>query len=62
MSNKFGFNHNGAVGQTIVVDSSTNLVNWTPLYTNTAGGTPIYFFDPASTNFPGRFYRATLSQ
>jgi hypothetical protein len=58
----FGFNVSGVAGQTIVVDGSTNMVNWTPLYTNTAGSTPFYFFDPAATNFPGRFYRATLSQ
>ncbi len=56
----FGFNLNGVAGQTIVVDGSTDLVNWTPLVTNVVGGTPIYFFDPASTNFPGRFYRARL--
>ena len=36
----FGFNISGTVGQTIVVDGSTNLVNWTPLYTNPAGGSP----------------------
>jgi hypothetical protein len=62
VNNQFGFNLSGAVGQTIVVDGSTNLVDWTPLFTNTVGGTPVYFFDPASTNFPWRFYRARLSQ
>ena len=61
VSNQFGFNFSGAVGQMIVIDGSTNLVDWTPLITNTAGGTPIYFFDPTSTNFSGRFYRARLS-
>ena len=58
----FGFNISGVVGQTIVIDGSTNLLDWTPLFTNTANGTPAYFFDAASTNFPGRFYRARLSQ
>jgi hypothetical protein len=29
-------------------------------FTNTAGNNPFYFFDPASPNFPGRFYRAKL--
>ena len=56
----FGFNVSGTVGQTIVVDGSTNLVDWTPLYTNLANGIPAYFFDPASTNYPGRFYRLRL--
>ena len=59
-TNRFGFNLNGAYGQTIVVDGSTNLLNWTPLFTNTANGSPFYFFDPAWTNFPWRFYRARL--
>jgi hypothetical protein len=59
-TNQFGFNISGAFGQTIVVDGSTNLVDWTPLFTNTAGNSPFYFFDPAATNFPWRFYRATL--
>jgi len=56
----FGFNLSGAFGQTIVVDSSTNLLNWTPLYTNTAGTNAAYFIDPNSTNYVGRFYRARL--
>ena len=59
-TNQFGFNISGAFGQTIVVDGSTNLVDWTPLFTNTAGHNPFYFFDSASTNFPWRFYRVWL--
>ena len=43
-----------------MVDGSTNLVDWTPRYTNTANGNPFYFFDPAWTNYPWRFYRARL--
>ncbi len=56
----FGFNLSGAFDQTIVVDNSTNLVNWTPLYTNIIGNNPVYFYDPTTTNFPARFYRARL--
>jgi hypothetical protein len=58
----FGFDVSGVAGQTIVVDGSTNLLERTPLYTNAANGIPAYFSDPTSTNFPGRFYRARLSQ
>ena len=58
----FGFKLSGAFGQTIVVDGSTNLANWTPLFTNTAGSTPAYFIDPTATNYPGRYYRARLQQ
>jgi sugar lactone lactonase YvrE len=59
-SNHFGFNLSGPAGETIVVDGSIDLVGWTPLFTNTVVGSPFYFFDPASTNYPTRFYRARL--
>ena len=62
LSNQFGFDLGGASGQTIVVDGSTDLVNWTPLCTNAASGNPVYFCDPAWTNFPWRFYRARVPQ
>jgi hypothetical protein len=60
LTNQFGFNISGAFGQTIVVEGSTNLTVWTPLFTNTAGNNPFFFFDLATTNFPMRFYRARL--
>ena len=44
----------------MVVESSTNLVNWTSLATNTLGNGPLYFSDPAAEDFPQRFYRARL--
>jgi len=60
VASQFGFNLSGAFGQTIVVDGSTNLVDWTPLCTNTVAASPIYFCDSCWTNFPSRFYRARL--
>ena len=60
LASQFGFYLGGAFGQTIVVDGSTNLMNWTPLFTNTVDGIPFYFRDPASAGFPWRFYRARL--
>jgi len=36
----------------------TNLVDWAPTLTNTAGIGPLYFHDPDMTNFTQRFYRA----
>jgi hypothetical protein len=60
LSNQFGFNVSGAYGATIVVDGSSNMLDWVPLLTNTVTGNPFYFSDPASTNDPGRFYRARL--
>ena len=59
-TNQFGFNLNGTHGQAIVVDGSTNLLDWIPLFTNIANGSPFYFYDPVWTNFPWRFYRARL--
>ena len=60
LTNQFGFDLSGAFGQTIVVDSSSDLVKWTPLFTNTVSGNPFYFCDLYWTNFPARFYRARL--
>ena len=60
LTNQFGFNVAGAFGQTIVIDASTDFLSWIPLFTNSANGAPAYFFDPASTNLPARFYRGRL--
>lgn len=54
----FGFNVEGRPGQVVVVEVSTNLVDWLPLQTNTLGSVPSYFSDPDPTNFTQRFYRA----
>jgi hypothetical protein len=56
-SNGFGFHLVGASGQMLVVEASTNLLNWLPLQTNVMGELPAYFDDPASINFSRRFYR-----
>jgi uncharacterized delta-60 repeat protein len=57
---RFGFNLSGVAGQTAIIEASTNLLNWTALATNAIGAGPLYFSDPASPNFPWRFYRARL--
>jgi hypothetical protein len=41
-----------------VIQASTNLANWLPLYTNTMPGL-LYFSDYNATNYPARFYRMT---
>jgi hypothetical protein len=41
-----------------VIQASTNLTNWLPIYTNTVPGL-LYFSDYNATNFPARFYRMT---
>ena len=48
----------GIEGLTNLIQATTNFSSWTPVLTNSAG---IYdFTDPNSSNYPFRFYRATL--
>ena len=54
----FGFTLTFLTNQTIVVEASTNLVNWQPIWTNTQPGASADFVDPEWTNQPTRFYRA----
>jgi uncharacterized delta-60 repeat protein len=58
VSNLFGFTYSGSAGQAIVIESSTNLLNWTAVNTNVGSG-PFVFTD-YSTNEPACFYRARL--
>ncbi len=55
--NGFRFNVEQTSGASYVVLASTNLVNWTALYTNTA---PFSFTDGDSFNFNHRYYKAVL--
>jgi hypothetical protein len=52
----FGFNLTGSAGQPVVVEASTDLLNWLPIWTNTFTGT-LSFSDPQSGSFSRRFYR-----
>jgi uncharacterized delta-60 repeat protein len=56
----FGFNIAGLIGQTVVVEGSTNLSNWLPLQTNVLSTSHWLFTDPSPTPLPWRFYRARL--
>lgn len=46
-------------GSNIVVQASTNLINWIPIYTNVGS---FMFTDPNATNYQHRFYRAIMMQ
>ena len=59
-SNCFTFNLAAVAGQTVIIEASTNLVNWSALSTNTLESGLFLFSDPTSTNFLERFYRARL--
>jgi hypothetical protein len=56
-TNQFGFNINWASGQTVVVEASTNLVDWQPVQTNMLTTGSAYFSDLKWTNYSSRFYR-----
>jgi len=43
---------------TLVIEVSTNLVGWAPLFTNTTPTNVVFYTDPAASNSPTRFYRA----
>jgi hypothetical protein len=57
-SGQFGFALTGPAGQPIVVDYSTDLANWLPIWTNTFMVGVLQFSDPYSGVYPNRFYRA----
>jgi hypothetical protein len=50
-------NGNNSLGATII-SASTNLMAWTPIYTNPPTTNIIQYLDTSATNFPARFYRA----
>lgn len=55
---QFGFTLTGVANQTIIVEASTNLLNWQPVWTNTLSGTSTNFTDAQWSNYPCQYYRA----
>ncbi|HXR03368.1 MAG TPA: chitobiase/beta-hexosaminidase C-terminal domain-containing protein, partial [Verrucomicrobiae bacterium] len=47
----------GSIGSNYVLQVSSNLMSWTPLFTNPATTNVLNFMDPKSSNYPSRFYR-----
>lgn len=43
-----------------VVQASTDLMNWTPIATNSTSATNFTYLDTSATNLPARYYRALL--
>ncbi len=57
----FGFNVRGLAGQVVVIEASTDFIQWVPIQTNLV--TDIRMFpvmDPQAVRFPHRFYRARI--
>ena len=58
---QFRFTLTGPAGSNAVIAASTNLLTWTPLVTNPLVSGTLSFTDAVATNFPRRFYRASLT-
>jgi len=56
-TNGISFAIGGVTNQTVVVEASTNLLNWQPVWTNTLTSALTNFTDSRWTNYPARFYR-----
>ncbi len=57
VSNQFGFNVAGPSGQTIVVETSTNLIQWEPIYTNTLSTNGFYYLDATPGDASQKYFR-----
>ncbi len=44
----------------VIIEASSNLADWTPVYTNTAPTSPLDFIDTNAGQFRQRFYRAVM--
>lgn len=53
----FSLQISGAIGTNYVIEGSTDLINWIPLYTNTALTGTLNFTDPNAGTTINRFYR-----
>jgi hypothetical protein len=58
-SGGFGFTITGVTNETVIVEASTNLMNWQPVQTNSTP--PFQFNDSHWTSYPSRFYRVRYS-
>jgi len=57
---QFHLTLSGLTGQgSVLIEASTNLTQWTAIFTNPPGFGSIQFVDPATANFRHRYYRAT---
>ncbi len=57
---QFHLTLSGLTGQgSVLIEASTDLTHWTPIFTNPPTFGTIQFVDPATANFRYRYYRAT---
>ena len=60
MSNGFPMRVWSRANQGVVIDASSNLVDWVPIFTNPPGAGMKVFSDTAAQGEPQRFYRASM--
>ena len=60
VTNDFRFEVAGLVGQVVILEGSTSLVNWIPVQTNVINLVPSTFDDFGAGSTPQQFYRARL--
>lgn len=60
LTNQSAVQMSGHAGQVVVVQSSTDLVHWMSVTTNTMGSSPQLFNDTSLTNSLNRYYRLKL--
>jgi arylsulfatase A len=60
VNQQFTFIVNGDSGPDYTVEASTDLIDWSPIWTNPSPTPPFLFTDPDIMNFSHRFYRVWL--
>jgi hypothetical protein len=61
-SGTFSLTVNGDTGPDYIVLASTNLVDWTSIFTNHSPTPPFVWTDSGASNYNQRFYRILLGQ
>jgi hypothetical protein len=59
-SSGFTFQLSVPIGCTYIILASTNLQDWTPIYTNVAATGDVVLMDASATNYNNRFYKASV--
>jgi len=59
-NSQFDLTVTGPEGRLVIVETSTDLVNWLAIRTNTLGAGGLNFSDPQSSVYSNRYYRAVL--
>jgi streptogramin lyase len=57
---QFGFNLTGPTAQLAIIQASSDLQTWLPIWTNAFGPGTLLFTDPQAATAPARFYRVEI--